>query len=161
MIARIHIHPKVEKRLEQLKKKSNAPLIAAKRADKIIQALGKGIRPVQAGHLSKSKEARVKNLYKFNLGSGYRLICIKKKHNIYVLFIGSHDNCDTWLDKHRKKKLHKTELSMNVYDIKTSGTPPMSELSNTLNKIEHDCFLLPEVSQQDLRKIFRGLIDNR
>ena len=159
MIAQVHVHPKVEKILEQMKKQEKAPSIAAKRAKIIIQSLVKGIRPTKAGRLTQIKDARINNLYKFNLGSGYRLVCIKEKYNIYILFVGSHDHCDTWLDKHSKKKPHKTKLAMNIYNVDTSETPPL-EASNTLNEIEYDRVLIPEISQQDLRKVFRGLLNN-
>ena len=161
MIAQVHIHPKVEKRLAQLKKKENAPSIAAKRAETIIQTLVNGVQLNQVGNLSKSKDARIKDLYKFNLGSGYRLICIKKKYNIYILFIGSHDHCDTWLDKNSKKKPHKTILSMNIYDVKPSEAPSQPGMSNSPDEIENNRVLIPEISQQDLRKVFKGLINNR
>ena len=162
MITQVHIHPKVEKTLEQLQKKENAPLIAAHRAQTIIQGLIKGIRSTRSGHFSKSKDARIKNLCKYNLGSGYRLICIKKKYNIYVLFVGSHDQCDTWIDKHRKRKPHKKELPMNIFDVKPSETTtPQPEMLNALNEIKNDYFLTPKISQQYLRKVFRGLINIR
>jgi len=150
----------VEKRLEQLKKKENAPSIAAYRAQAIIQGLIKGIQFTRPGHFSKSKDARIRNLCKYNLGSGYRLICIKKKYNIYVLFVGSHDQCDTWLDKHHKRKPHKKEVSMNIFDVDNSEISP-SETSNTVAENEYDHLIVPEISQQDLRKVFRGLIKNR
>ena len=160
MITKVHIHPKVEKMLEQLKKKENAPSIAAHRAQTIIQGLIKGIRSTRPGHFSKSKDARIRNLCKYNLGSGYRLICIKKKYNIYVLFVGSHDQCDTWLDKHRKRKPHKNELSMNIFDVDTSEIST-SETLNTIAENKYDHFIVPEISQQDLRRVFLGLINCR
>ncbi|GEM_PF-6017568 len=86
MITQVHIHPKVEKLIKQMRKQGKVPLIAAKRTEIIIKNLVQGVRPIMAGFFS--KDARIKNLYKFNLGSGYRLICIKEKYNIFILFIG-------------------------------------------------------------------------
>ncbi|NOX32262.1 MAG: hypothetical protein GXP56_00785 [Deltaproteobacteria bacterium] len=157
MITRIHVRPKVEKTLEQMKNLEKVPSIAAKRAEMIIQSLMRGLCLTRAGRLTQTKDARIKNLYKFNLGSGYRLVCIKEKHNIYVLFAGSHDQCDTWLDKHRKKRPHKTESPMNIYDVDTLGTS-LPEVPKAVNKSEYDYFPIPEISQEDLRKVFRGLV---
>ena len=160
MITRVHVHLKVEKTLEQMKKKEKVPSIAAKRAETIIQSLMRGRRLTRAGRLTQTKDARIKNLYKFNLGSGYRLICIKEKSSIYVLFIGSHDHCDTWLDKHSKKRPHKTESPMNIYDVDKLRTS-LPEVPKAVNKTEYDYFLIPEISQEDLRKVFRGLVGDR
>lgn len=158
MVEQIFVHPKVEKKLEQMNKLENAPFIASKRAGEIIQSFLKGERPSRAGRLSKTKDARIDNLYKFNLGSGYRLICIKEKFNIYILFVGSHDNCDTWLDKHRTKKPHKKELAMKVYDVKISQ---LAEPKEVKPEIEIDRYNMPEISQKALRKVFKGLFENQ
>ena len=160
MITQVHVHPKVGKKLEQMKKQEKAPSIAAKRVETIIQALVKGARPTCAGRLTQIKDGRIKYLYKFDLGKGYRLACIKEKYNIYVLFVGSHDHCDTWLDKHSKKNPHKTELSMNIYDVDVSAMTPSKDLT-IRDEIEYDSLLKLEITQEDLRKVFSGLVGNR
>jgi len=159
MVDQIFVHPKVEKKLEQMKNQENAPFIASKRAGEIIQSFMKGERPSRAGRLSKAKDARMDNLYKFNLGSGYRLICIKEKFNMYILFVGSHDNCDTWLDKHRKKNPHKNEAPLNVYKVKVSDLPGPNEANAgvAIDKTRND---MPEISQKALKKVFKGLFEN-
>ncbi|MDA3791587.1 MAG: hypothetical protein PF503_24205 [Desulfobacula sp.] len=157
MIAKIHVHPKVEKILEQMITQEKAPSIAAKRAKMIIQSLVKGVKPSQAGRLSIKKDVRINNLFKFNLGSGYRLVCIKEKYNMHILFVGSHDNCDTWLDHHSKKKPHKTDIPMNVYGVDTSGTD--SKTPKVVDEIDCESFLISKITQEDLKKIFNGLIE--
>ncbi len=57
----LHIHPKVEKNLEQMKAQDNAPKIAAERAEAIIDALKNGTLMARAGRLSKTKDARIRN----------------------------------------------------------------------------------------------------
>ena len=159
MIARIHIHPKVEKRLNQMEGLEKAPSIAAKRARMIIQSLVKGIQPSHAGRLSKKKDARIDGLFKFDLGSGYRLVCVKEKYCIHVLYVGSHDNCDTWLDTNSRKKPHKTDISMNVYCVAPSGTNGITEDCTGVH--DDELFWAPDIHQEYLKKIFRGLMDNR
>lgn len=154
MIARIHIHPRVEKLLSQMETLEKAPSIAAKRARAIIQILLKGTAPSHAGRLSKKKDARIENLFKFDLGSGYRLVCIMEKDSVYVLHMGSHDNCDTWLDDNSRKKPHKTEVSMNIYCVAPSQAEGMAKEFLA----ESECFMIPEISQEDLKKVFKGLV---
>ena len=154
MIDKIHVHPKVEKLLDQMEGLEKAPSIAAKRARAIIRSLVAGAAPSHAGRLSKRKDARIDNLFKFDLGSGYRLVCIKEKFCIHILYVGSHDNCDTWLDANSRKKPHKTEVCMNVYCVAPSPAEGLTEEFPT----ESECFMIPEVSQEELKKVFRGLV---
>ena len=197
MIVRVHISPKVEKKLIQMEKQVKAPFIAAQRARRIIEDVFKGSRFTNAGKLTHKKDARIKNLYKFNLGSGYRLVCIREKSNFFFLFIGSHDACDAWLNRHSNKNSHKRGLPMNSYNgheaeldsatepqkirnfdehiksicdsvqnelflinVKRQSIKPCSHVSKTLNRTEDDHFLISEISDKILRRIFSGLVNN-
>ena len=153
MIDKIHVHPKVEKLLAQMEGLEKAPSIAAKRARIIIQSLVDGAEPSHAGR-PKRKDARIDNLFKFDLGSGYRLVCIKEKFCIHILYVGSHDNCNTWLDANSRKKPHKTEVCMNVYCVAPSQAKGMAKEFPA----KTECFMIPELSQEDLKKVFRGLV---
>jgi hypothetical protein len=149
----------VEKILEQMKAQDNAPKIAAERAEAIIDALKNGIIMARAGRLSKTKDARIKRLFKYDLGKGYRLITLKAKSILYVLFVGSHDQCDTWLDTNSKGKPHQTEVPMVCYEIaqkkrRQAGSGPPS----AADPEEDLCDRMPPVSQKDLREVFSGLV---
>jgi hypothetical protein len=48
---------------------------------------------------TKHGETRIKNCVKYELGDGYRLITVQSNRIIWLLFCGSHDECDKWLDK--------------------------------------------------------------
>jgi mRNA-degrading endonuclease RelE of RelBE toxin-antitoxin system len=159
MLKTLHIHPRVEKNLEQMNALDNAPKIAAKRAEAVIQALKNGIIMARAGRLSKTKDARIKRLFKYDLGKGFRLISLKDKSALYILFVGSHDQCDTWLDTNSKGKPHQTEVPMVCYEIaqkkqwQTGPAPP-----SPANPEEDLCDRMPPVSQKDLREVFSGLV---
>ncbi len=159
MLEILHIHPKVEKNLEQMKTLDNAPKIAAKRAEAIIDALKNGTIMARAGRLSKNKDARVKKLFKYDLGKGYRLISLKDKSSLYILFVGSHDQCDTWLETNRKGKPHQTEVPMVCYEIKQKKRRQNSVAPLSFPDPEEDlCDRMPPVSQKDLREVFSGLV---
>ncbi|WP_022669050.1 hypothetical protein [Desulfospira joergensenii] len=156
----VRLHPKVERQLASMEKQVNAPAIAAGKARKIIQALIQGQALTVSGLLSGRPDRRLKNSLKFNLGSGFRLICIRTKKVIYVMFAGDHDACDAWLDKTSKKKPHKKDLDMAVFtvDIPTSGLDsrfdgrPPDPADKSLEDPD-----FPPVSQEDLRRVFKGL----
>lgn len=155
MSRHLHIHPKVAKTLDQMKSLDNAPKIAAQRAESIIGALIKGVRPARAGRLSISRDARIRNVFKFNLGKGFRLVSIKDEKDIYILFVGSHDRCDTWLTANSKKKPHQTEVALDSYCIGTEASAYSSGPGNRTAEPDD----LPGISQEDLRRVFSGLVE--
>ena len=155
----LHIHPKVEKNLDQMRSQDNAPKIAAKRAEAIIDALKNGTIMARAGRLSKTKDARIRKLFKYDLGKGFRLISLKDKSSLYILFVGSHDQCDTWLDTNSKGKPHQTEVSMTCYEIKKKRQKHTRHAVRSSVDLQDDlCDRMPPVSQKDLREVFSGLV---
>ena len=161
MITALHIHPKVEKALEQMKMQDNAPKIAAERAEVIIEALKGGTSIARAGRLSKTKDARIRKLFKYDLGKGFRLISLKDKSALYILFVGSHDRCDTWLDTHSKKTPHQTEAAMACYEItQKKMSRKICEKTSVKNPEADLCEWMPPISQKDLREVFRGLMES-
>jgi hypothetical protein len=159
MLEILQIHPRVEKNLEQMKVLDNAPKIAAKRAEAIIDALKNGTIMARAGRLSKTKDARIRKLFKYDLGKGYRLISLKDKSSLYILFVGSHDQCDTWLDTNSKGKPHQTEVQMACYEIMQKKRRQSGPESLSFPDPEEDlCERMPPVSQKDLREVFSGLV---
>ncbi len=160
MIKQIHVHQKVKKEIQGTSFCHDASGIAASRAQDIIRSLQEGISPSRAGLLSRKKDLRIKNLYKFNLGRGYRLVSIKEKETIYVLFFGTHDQCDRWLDDHRKKKPHQKPLPMISYAVEQvdSRQPSISPPQCDDDPLNH-CDDPAQISQRELRRIFCGLAD--
>ncbi len=158
MIKQIHVHQKVKKEIKLTAPYDNASGNAAVKAENIIQSLQKGIPPARAGLLSRKKDLRIKNLYKFNLGRGYRLISIKEKDKVFVLFFGTHDQCDRWLDDNRKKNPHQKPLPTvsyaveHVEDRKRPITSPQHS-DETLKQYDDP----HQISQKELRRIFCGL----
>ena len=44
-------------------------------------------------------EGRIKSCVKYDFGMGFRLVTVKRDKIIWVLFVGSHDDADSWLNK--------------------------------------------------------------
>ncbi len=156
---KVHIYPKIERQLTALEARANAPAFAAERARQIIATLIRDGNLTNSGLLRRRSDRRVKNCLKFNLGSGFRLVCIKEKNHLFVMFVGHHDACDTWLDTYRKKRPHKTDRSMIAFPVDTDPgghtekkIRPVTDVSLT----EEPRF--PEISQKDLRRVFNGLV---
>ena len=157
MIEYVHINPKVQKKLEELKELENATAFAAKKADAIIKALLKGRKPAMAGKLTRHGDARLKRCLKYDLGQGYRLVCVKEGRDIYVLFTGSHDSCDTWLHKNRNLSLASVRDAMESLKVKPAPYQEREEILSQESE-DYDEILLESISQKDLRLVFQGLL---
>ncbi|MBI9090294.1 MAG: hypothetical protein JEZ12_13840 [Desulfobacterium sp.] len=158
MIEYIHINPRFLKKLEELKELESATAFAAKKADTIIQALLHGKRPARAGKLTRHGDARIKKCLKYDLGQGYRLVCVKDGRDLYVLFSGSHDSCDTWMDKNRNLKLSRVRETMERCPVKPSVNGAGPEPISFTEPEEYDGIPLETISQSDLRAVFQGLV---
>lgn len=162
MIENVYVHTKVEKEIQRLQNQENTPAFAAKKADQIIRALVNGTKPALAGKLTKSGDARIKKCLKYDLGKGYRLICVKERKSIYVLYTGSHDSCDTWMDKNRNLKIDALMEYLKWYSGYCSSSEPCEDDSLSYEEnIEYDYedILMEKISQKDLREIFQGFIN--
>ncbi|MFK5952266.1 MAG: hypothetical protein QM498_04350 [Desulfobacterium sp.] len=168
----IYIHPRVEKELERLKGQENTPGFAAEKAHQIICSLAGGETLINAGKLSRKGDARIRNCLKYDLGKGHRLVCVKEKNNIYVLFVGNHDSCHTWLDKHRtlsiKNIMEQTipfggsSFPARAVCAPHSTTRSASEsgkMNDPWGGAYEETDALPTISQKDLRIIFQGIVN--
>lgn len=166
MTANVYVHTKVEKELLRLKEQENTPAFAAKKAEQVINALVKGIKPSQAGKLSRNGDARIRKCLKYDLGKGYRLICIKERKAIYVLYTGSHDSCNTWLDKNRNLKIKGFMAHMNPYRhspsphriVSHNPTKDQKVDNGKSMELDYDEILMEKITQKDLREIFQGFV---
>lgn len=162
MIERIHLDPKLEKCLDVLKKGSRRACLAADRASAIIEDLRRGeIPPGDICAFTRYGEARIKGCRKYNLGAGYRLITLKQGSNLYLLFVGTHDECDRWIENNREHLPLEMiaercrTLDRTVRQKQLVGKPsPLSDLES-----EEDW--IPALSDGDLRIIFSGLVENK
>lgn len=80
---------------------------AVKQARAIIQDLADSGRldPNVARKLTTNGEARMGNCWKFNLAGGHRLVLAKLDGDFVFLFLGTHDETDTWIKNNAGVKL--------------------------------------------------------
>lgn len=98
---------KVVSRIKSLKKTGKAGRNLADKAESIIERLASGMIGPDvdiAGRFTKYGEKRIKNCCKYDLGCGYRLITIQRGSTIYLPFLGSHDDCQRWLENNIRLK---------------------------------------------------------
>jgi len=157
MAGKVLLHPRLEKQLRAMEGRANAPFIAAGRARRIIGAVIKGQTSRAAGLFRARSDTRVKNAWKYDLGAGYRLICIRTKQIIYVMYAGDHESCDAWLNNNSKKQPRISETEMTAFTIRDSPEPFDCRTGRDLEPDFDDQHPAP-IPQAYLRKVFCGLV---
>jgi mRNA-degrading endonuclease YafQ of YafQ-DinJ toxin-antitoxin module len=159
MLKYVHYHSKFEKRLNALKKSEKMAVSAAKKAEEIINnILNHGEFPLSIlGKFSRHGEARIKNCIKFDIGKGYRLVGVKNNEHLFLLYIGSHDDCATWIENNRNLTID--EDSRNLVTCVTLTADGREHLYNrdTQEEADYEEMLLQRITEKDLQFVFRGL----
>ncbi|MCK5313322.1 MAG: type II toxin-antitoxin system RelE/ParE family toxin [Desulfobacteraceae bacterium] len=102
MIQYIKYHPRFKKQCEKLKKSNDQAIKAVDNALHVLLEFRRSRKNFKSmGTLTRSWEMRLKDCIKYSLGNGYRLVLAVKKDSLFVLCIGSHDQCDKWLERNR------------------------------------------------------------
>ena len=155
MSIQIHLHHRVIRQLSEPENQTQTKAIAAARAKTVIRHLVSGLPPASSGLLEQRTDRRMKNSFKFDLGSGFRLICVRAKNQIHVVFFGGHDRCDTWLSRHGRNKMcykGQTRVLSRQRPLSPGPEPVFPEEKATVE--QHD---FPRIEQKYLRRVFRGL----
>ena len=155
----IHREPQLQKCLDKLRKAGGRATLAAERVEAIIATLASNdcLRPVQINKLTRHGEARIDKCKKFDLVGGYRLIYVREEQHYFFFFVGTHDDCNRWLNNNRNLKPEitgeNTPLVANpTAEVKTSAAPGVTE-----DESDYDDILMQNIDEKMLRRIFRGL----
>ncbi|MBI5327322.1 MAG: UvrD-helicase domain-containing protein [Deltaproteobacteria bacterium] len=100
-----------------------------RKVESVDSILGKKSRevsdPFEQHKLTNHGETRIKNCFKYDLKDGYRLITVQQSNCRIFLYVGTHDECERWLEQNRGKRF--TMNSRNELQEISKG----SELINT------------------------------
>ena len=136
--------------------------MAASRAEQIIKILlrysGAETEELRSKR-TKYGELRLKNCRKYDLGGGYRLITMTRESKLFLLCVGTHDECNRWLNQKRGKSL-RLEPENFVFVAENSEVEPQQLLNDPWPEEEGDEYeehLLTRLSDADLRYIFSGI----
>jgi hypothetical protein len=147
------------KKLHKLKKAGGKAEDAANQAWEIIAevAAREGLPAQVRSKLTPRGEARIEGCGKFDLGGGYRLLCLKKNGHVVFLFVGAHDECDTWVMNNRDidPDLDQAEVIKcpeNRAIPEGKEVPADSSEASDVERPLHEV-----IDQQTLREIFSGL----
>jgi hypothetical protein len=74
-----------------------------RRAEKVFAMLGRlhlGAAAIEGAVITNHGESRIKHCVKYDIGGGFRLVTVQTDRMLGLLYVGSHDDTDRWLDSH-------------------------------------------------------------
>jgi hypothetical protein len=158
----LFVSSKVESRIAALEKAGKSGKNLAQKATGIIDSLASGdlrnhMDTVEG--YTKYGEKRIKNCRKYDLGCGYRLITLQRGETVFIPFLGSHDECQRWLENNsRLKAFHAGKGTTIHIEDRNSSPTNLIDVKNMDVGEDVDGFL-QNLTDKDLRTVFNGLVE--
>lgn len=113
-----------------LRRKGGPFQLAYQSACNIIESLRLGADV--ANRITNNGESRINHAVKYDLGHGCRLVTVQTDNYIYLLFVGTHDDTERWLDKSRGLRItiNPQTRAVRVVQVSQSGDPNLRRLPN-------------------------------
>lgn len=164
-ITRVFRDPLFDRTLDAVRSEGGYGAVAAAKADEFIALLtgrdnGKGRDKFR---FTRKGEYRIRYCRKVDLGCGYRIVCIQKDQRIVLLYIGTHDDCFRWIERHRTEAYDLDGVPEEAWTAVNAGPQkeparrrPMRDGDRLAE--EHEEALLSRIDDTVLRKVFAGLV---
>ena len=169
MIRYIHLTLSLPRQLGGLRKSGKKGELAANKCEAILSDIKQHGCQCEAVFSKRTRngEARIKNCVKYDLGGGYRLVTIRADSHLFICFVGSHDETNQWIERHRYEDLvpgnplYLCEERGDHTEMVESGGPGCGESDITDDLEErYENELLAKLDETLLKDIFHGLFNN-
>lgn len=115
---------------------------------------------------TKNGEYRISNCIKYDLGNGYRLVTIKDGQNLFVTFVGNHDETDLWLEHHKFDTYLPDDpaylLEHTAADYQTRRTEPQSNECEEVSKNDpYEEQIMAQLDESIMKIVFHGLFSKQ
>ncbi len=155
----IHREARFRRRLDILKRGDKKSSMAAERAQELIRKLFEEDLEFLEETYNRTKhgELRIDKCRKYDLGSGYRLICVEQDEDLFITYVGDHDDCDRWIENNRRFEPEVNELREE--NVLSGGDEDGNEptMSKDSEDMDYDDILMKQIDDNLLRAIFCGL----
>ena len=134
--------------------------MAAREAESVItRLLHERLMFISRNDATKNGECRMKNCVKYDLGHGYRMITIRDRDILHISFVGTHDECDRWLEKQRRFQSVFLKSRSTTIPVEMDGTDS-SDSSGFEKKplLEYEEESFQPIEEKYLRMVFSGLV---
>ena len=160
----IFVSKKVETHIEALRKNGKVGTSLANKVKRIIESLASGTAQHHMdviGSFTKYGEKRIRNCRKYDLGCGYRLITLQRGDTVFIPFLGTHDNCQRWLENSSRLKDFNAGAGRTIRIAGNKPAKMSSRMSEEAGSILDDRDFLKNLTDKDLRRVFSGLVQGR
>lgn len=155
----IHQTRRFSKQLQAMYKAGKNERVAAKRAEQILAGLQSDPLHEEAEcKRTRHGELRLRDCRKYDLSCGFRLIGLKRDQRLIFTCIGSHDDCQRWIENNRD--CQDDIESVPLPALQGGRVPKGSEPAPVAEEPGHDEYeqeLQARLDDQLLRDIFAGL----
>jgi len=159
----IHREARLKKRLDMLSRGDKKSCMAAERAQVLIRRLLQEDLAFLEETFNRTKhgELRIDKCRKYNLGSGFRLVCVEQGGDLLITYVGAHDDCDRWIENNRRFEPEADELSDGrTFSADGEGGNNVGVMEGDMpcdDDMDYDDILMKEIDDNLLREIFCGL----
>ncbi len=115
---------------------------------------------------TKRGEYRISHCVKYRLSHGYRLVTVRRGRDVFILFLGSHDKTDQWLEQNRGCEYTSHETRFNSETIAFTE-PSINDRNDCISQScceafdTYEEYLQEQLDDETLRSIFSGLTEVR
>lgn len=111
------------------------------------------------GKRTKKGENRLKSCVKYDLGGGYRLVTVMNGDDLFITFFGSHDETDTWFDRHKADDFTRDNPVYSCEQFKFLVRDESSEdcIGDQVEVDAYEAELEARLDENMLLSIFKGL----
>ncbi len=147
------------KSLETMTRGGKTASLAAKRAETILGKLSSGDwQNIEVlSRRTKHGELRISGCEKYDLGGGYRLVCVNQKGCVAAACVGSHDDCHRWIENNRGFELVPSHQSCSPFVAATQGSEDVPRPESEAHEPDYDDALMERIDDRTLRQVFCGL----
>jgi len=163
MLRCIHHSLALAKQLGSLRRAGKKAELAADKAEAIVQDIRQYGCQCEAVLCKRTRngEQRLKNCVKYDLGSGYRLVTIRNDCHLFIVFVGSHDDTDQWIERHRYDSFTPDTLLYRCEDCLVAEDAPAADCPESLSaktpEDDYEEVLAAKLEESHLKAVFQGL----
>lgn len=152
-----------ERCLEELKKAGGGSALIAAKAEEVIQKMNgpESLHPLAVRRTTKYGDHRIRGCLKYDLGNGFRMVCIREGQHLVFLYVGTHDDCCRWIKNNTGLQYDRGEEIREEAEADTVAPEPPPEYA-VLDELrrwadEYEAELMSRIDEKTLRRVFAGL----
>jgi hypothetical protein len=86
------------------------------------------------------------------------LITLQRGDTVFIPFLGTHDNCQRWLESNSRLKDFNPGAGKTIRVVEKKPLKMISRMSEEADDIADDRDVFKHLTDKDLRRVFSGLV---